>query len=84
VEVFSSDARLVNRFQGSGSNAFDFNATALFKGRLLFITKMSAADGGINLRARGAHRRLSDKVVTAPRNHANPLLQRAAVSSNRR
>ena len=65
VEMFSPDGRLINRFQGSGSNAFDFNASAVFKGRLLFITNMSAADGGINSKLSvlvAPHRGLSDKV----------------------
>jgi sugar lactone lactonase YvrE len=65
VEMFSPDGRLINRFRGSGNNAFDFNASAVFKGRLLFITNMSPADGGINSKLSvlvAPHRGLSDKV----------------------
>jgi sugar lactone lactonase YvrE len=65
IEMFSRDGRLVHRYQGSGSNALDFNASAVFKGRLMFITNMSATDGGINSKLSvfvAPHRGLSDKV----------------------
>jgi hypothetical protein len=48
IEMFSPDGRLTHRYQGSGNNALDFNASLVFKGRLMFITNMSATDGGIN------------------------------------
>lgn len=48
VEVFARDGRLIHRYSGSGANAMSFNASPIFKGRLMFITNMSATDGGVN------------------------------------
>ena len=48
VDVFSPQGALIHRYSGTGNNALDFNASAVFKGRLLFMTNMSATDGGIN------------------------------------
>jgi sugar lactone lactonase YvrE len=48
VQVLSADAKLIHRYAGTGANALDFNASAVFAGRRLFITNMSAADGGVN------------------------------------
>jgi sugar lactone lactonase YvrE len=48
VQVLSADARLIQRYAGTGANALDFNASLVFAGRRLFMTNMSAADGGIN------------------------------------
>jgi sugar lactone lactonase YvrE len=48
VEVFSRQGKLIHRYSGTGNNAFDFNASAAFVGRLLFISNMSPADGGVN------------------------------------
>jgi sugar lactone lactonase YvrE len=47
VQVFSRDGKLVQRYAGIGKNAFDFNASAAFVGRLLFMSNMSPADGGV-------------------------------------
>jgi sugar lactone lactonase YvrE len=48
VDVFSPQGALIHRYSGTGSNALDFNASAVFKGRLMFMTNMSATDGGVN------------------------------------
>ena len=48
IEQFSPDGRLVYRYMGFGDNAFSFNASLVFKGRLGFISNMSATDGGVN------------------------------------
>jgi sugar lactone lactonase YvrE len=48
VEVFSPDGKLIHRYAGTGGNALDFNASAVFKGHLMFMTNMSATDGGVN------------------------------------
>lgn len=48
VQVLSPDAELIHRYTGTGVNALDFNASAVFAGRKLFITNMSAADDGVN------------------------------------
>jgi sugar lactone lactonase YvrE len=48
IDLFSPEGKLVHRYRGTGDNAFDFNASLVFKGRLVFITNMSATDGGIN------------------------------------
>ena len=48
VDVFSPRGELIHRYSGTGNNALDFNASAVFKGRLLFMTNMSATDGGGN------------------------------------
>ncbi len=48
VDVFSPDGALIHRYSGTGNNALDFNASAVFKGKLLFMTNMSATDGGVN------------------------------------
>ena len=68
IQMFSPDGRLVHRYQGTGSNALDFNASLVFKGRLMFITNMSATDGGINSKLSvfvAPHRGLSDKIFPA-------------------
>ena len=48
VDVFSPQGALIHRYRGTGGNALDFNASAVFKGRLMFMTNMSATDGGVN------------------------------------
>jgi sugar lactone lactonase YvrE len=48
VDVFSPRGKLIHRYSGTGNNALDFNASAVFAGRLLFMTNMSATDGGVN------------------------------------
>ena len=48
IEVFSPSGSLIHRYAGTGNNAFSFNASPVFKGRLMFITNMSATDGGVN------------------------------------
>src|SRR6266853_248278 len=48
VDVFSPQGKLIHRYRGTGNNALDFNASAVFRGRLLFMTNMSATDGGVN------------------------------------
>jgi sugar lactone lactonase YvrE len=48
VDVFSPRGKLIHRYSGTGNNALDFNASAVFIGRLLFMTNMSATDGGVN------------------------------------
>jgi sugar lactone lactonase YvrE len=48
VEVFAPDGSLTHRYSGTGNNALDFNASPIFKGRKLYITNMSATDGGVN------------------------------------
>lgn len=47
VQVLSPDAHLIHRYSGTGANALDFNASLVFAGRTVYITNMSAADGGI-------------------------------------
>jgi sugar lactone lactonase YvrE len=48
VEVFAPDGSLTHRYTGTGNNALDFNASPIFKGRKLYMTNMSATDGGVN------------------------------------
>jgi sugar lactone lactonase YvrE len=48
VQVLSPGAQLTHRYSGTGANVLDFNASVVFAGRTLYITNMSAADGGIN------------------------------------
>ena len=48
IQVFAPDGKLVQRYRGVGNNALDFNASAIFKGRLLFMTNMSATADGVN------------------------------------
>ena len=48
VQVLSPDAQLIHRYSGAGASALDFNASDVFAGRTMYITNMSAADGGIN------------------------------------
>jgi len=48
VDVFSPQGKLIHRYSGTGNNALDFNASAVFIGKLLFMTNMSATDGGVN------------------------------------
>jgi sugar lactone lactonase YvrE len=48
IQVLSPLAKLIHRYAGKGANALDFNASLVFDDRDLFITNMSAADGGVN------------------------------------
>jgi sugar lactone lactonase YvrE len=48
IDVFDRDGELIHRYSGKGQNALDFNASLVFKDRLVFITNMSATDGGVN------------------------------------
>jgi sugar lactone lactonase YvrE len=48
VEVFAPDGSLAHRYSGTGINAMSFNASGVFKGRKMYITNMSATDGGVN------------------------------------
>lgn len=48
VDVFAPNGALVHRYAGTGANALDFNASPIFKGRKLYMTNMSATDGGVN------------------------------------
>jgi sugar lactone lactonase YvrE len=48
IDVFAPDGKLIQRYHGVGINALDFNASAVFKGRIMFMTNMSATDGGVN------------------------------------
>jgi sugar lactone lactonase YvrE len=48
IQVFAPDGKLIQRYRGVGNNALDFNASAVFKGRLMFMSNMSATDGGVN------------------------------------
>ncbi len=48
VDVLSPQGKLIHRYSGTGDNALDFNASAVFRGKLLFMTNMSPADGGVN------------------------------------
>ena len=47
VEVFSRDGKLIQRYSGTGGNALDFNASPIFKGSQLYMSNMSATDGGV-------------------------------------
>jgi hypothetical protein len=46
--VLAAHGRMINRYTGTGDDVLDFDASLVFAGRQLFITDMSAADGGIN------------------------------------
>ncbi len=48
IEMFSPDGALINRYSGTGVNAMSFNASPIFKGSRMYITNMSATDGGVN------------------------------------
>jgi sugar lactone lactonase YvrE len=48
VEVFAPDSTLTHRYSGTGINALSFNASPIFKGNKLYMTNMSATDGGGN------------------------------------
>jgi sugar lactone lactonase YvrE len=48
IEVFSPNGALTNRYSGTGVNAMSFNASPIFKGSQMYITNMSATDGGVN------------------------------------
>ena len=48
IQVLSPGAKLIARYAGSGTDSLDFPASLVFKGRDLYITNMSAQDGGIN------------------------------------
>ena len=57
VQVLSPAGDLIARYIGTGADALDFNASPVFEGRRLYITNMSAADGGVNSKV---------SVMTAP------------------
>jgi len=46
--VFSPQGKLIRCYSATGNNALDFNASAVFKGRFLFMTNKSVTDGGVN------------------------------------
>jgi sugar lactone lactonase YvrE len=48
VDVFAPDGSLTHRYSGTGDDALDFNASPIFKGSKLYMTNMSATDGGVN------------------------------------
>jgi sugar lactone lactonase YvrE len=48
VDVFAPDGSLTHRYSGTGDDALDFNASPIFKGHQLYMTNMSATDGGVN------------------------------------
>lgn len=48
IHVLSPTGALIHRYAGTGDNALDFNASLIFRGTNVYITNMSAADGGIN------------------------------------
>jgi sugar lactone lactonase YvrE len=48
VDVFAPDGSLAHRYSGTGNNALDFNASPIFEGSKLYMTNMSATDGGVN------------------------------------
>ena len=48
VDVLAPDGSLTHRYSGTGANALDFNASPIFKGTKLYMTNMSATDGGVN------------------------------------
>jgi sugar lactone lactonase YvrE len=48
VDVLSPGAHLIHRYAGTGVNGMSFNASPIFRGRQLFMTNVSAVDGGVN------------------------------------
>jgi sugar lactone lactonase YvrE len=48
IEVFSPGGALTKRYSATGANAMSFNASPIFKGSQMYITNMSATDGGVN------------------------------------
>ncbi len=48
IQVLSPAGVLTMRYAGTGSNALDFPASLVFKGRSLYITNLSFGDGGVN------------------------------------
>jgi sugar lactone lactonase YvrE len=49
IQVLSPDgSSITHRYTGSGANAFDFDASLVFKGRSLYISNLSLLDGGAN------------------------------------
>jgi sugar lactone lactonase YvrE len=48
IEQLSPDGALIHRYSGTGINAMSFNASPIFKGNQMYITNMSATDGGVN------------------------------------
>lgn len=48
IQVLSPSGTLGARYAGAGTNALDFPASLVFKGRSLFITNLSLFDGGVN------------------------------------
>ena len=50
VELIGTQGRPTrgDRYAGTGVNAFSFNAGPIFKGNKLYLTNMSATDGGVN------------------------------------
>jgi sugar lactone lactonase YvrE len=48
IQVLSPGGEIVARYRGSGAAALDFPASLVFRGRRLFLTNLSLADGGVN------------------------------------
>jgi sugar lactone lactonase YvrE len=49
IQVLSPDgSTITHRYTGTGANAFDFDASLVFKGRSLYISNLSLFDGGIS------------------------------------
>ncbi|MGE5139718.1 MAG: SMP-30/gluconolactonase/LRE family protein, partial [Rudaea sp.] len=48
IQVLSPSGKLVKRYAGTGSNMLVFPASLVFRGRSLYITNLSLADGGVN------------------------------------
>src|SRR2546428_772418 len=49
IQVVSPDgSAIIHRYTGSGANAFDFDASLVFKGQSLYISNLSLFDGGAN------------------------------------
>jgi sugar lactone lactonase YvrE len=48
VQVLSPTGALIARYAGQGSDALDFPASLVFRGRDLFLTNLSLLDGGVN------------------------------------
>jgi len=49
IQVLSADgSAIIHRYMGNGANAFDFDASLVFKGQSLYISNLSLFDGGAN------------------------------------
>jgi sugar lactone lactonase YvrE len=48
IQVLSQGGRLIARYAGSGATVLDFPASLVFRGDDLYLTNMSAQDGGVN------------------------------------